>query len=158
LFEAIPFIHNQISDFKIVIAGPTQPVGETYFDSMKKLIDTNKKYIFFLESIPPDQMINFYSCIDCLVLPSINRTESFGMVQIESMLVGKPVVASDIPGVRQSVLITGGGQIAPPQNPLELANQIVKVLKHPYQYQPKNLDKFSVESYVANIKKVLQKI
>jgi len=39
----------------------------------------------------------FFTC-DCLCLPSIERTEAFGLVLLEAMVFGKPAVASDIPG------------------------------------------------------------
>ena len=44
---------------------------------------------------------------------SLNATESYGIVQIEAMTQGTPVVASDLPGVRQPVLQTGLGKIMP---------------------------------------------
>ena len=71
---------------------------------------------------------------DVLVLPSINSTESFGLVQIEAMLRGVPVVASDLPGVRQPARMTGMGEIAPIADAVGLARQIVKVLESPQRY------------------------
>ena len=48
----------------------------------------------------------------------INSTESFGMVQVEAMTCGTPVVASDLPGVRQPARMTGMGKIIPPADAL----------------------------------------
>jgi len=55
-----------------------------------------------------------------LVLPSDDRLESFGLVQVEAMINGCPVVVSDLPGVRQPVLMTGGGRLTPVGNPKKL--------------------------------------
>ena len=54
-------------------------------------------------------MGSFYTCIDVLVVPSINSTEAFGLVQVEAMMMGVPVVASDLPGVRVPVQKQGWG-------------------------------------------------
>ena len=55
----------------------------------------------------------FFPAAEVTVLPSINSTESFGMVQVESMACGTPVVASDLPGVRVPVTLTGMGRVVP---------------------------------------------
>jgi glycosyltransferase involved in cell wall biosynthesis len=62
------------------------------------------------------------------VVPSLNSTESFGLVQVEAMLHGVPVVASDLPGVRVPVRRTGMGEIAPIGDAAGLAAAILRVL------------------------------
>ena len=49
-----------------------------------------------------------------LALPSLNRTESLGLVQAEALQLGARVVASDLPGVRQPVRQSGLGSLAAP--------------------------------------------
>ncbi len=68
------------------------------------------------------------------MLPSVNSTESFGLVQVEAMLCGTPVVASALPGVRQPVLVTGMGEVAPVADPVGLAAAIIRVLKERERY------------------------
>jgi glycosyltransferase involved in cell wall biosynthesis len=58
---------------------------------------------------------------DVLVLPSTTRGEAFGVVLLEALASGVPVVASDLPGVRSVVTRTGGGLLAPPGNAAALA-------------------------------------
>ena len=59
------------------------------------------------------EMAKFYPNIDLLVLPSLNSTEAFGLVQIEAMMNGVPCVASNLPGVRQPVWTHHMGRIIP---------------------------------------------
>lgn len=72
---------------------------------------------------------------DLLCLPSIERTEAFGLVQLEAMRFGKPVVVSDIPGsgtgwvVRQA----GHGLTVPPGDPAALAAAIERLGRDPEQ-------------------------
>jgi glycosyltransferase involved in cell wall biosynthesis len=84
--------------------------------------------------VHPDAIADLFTMSDLLVLPSINATESFGLVQIEAMLRGVPVVASDLPGVRQPTRMTGMGEVAPIGDSAGLARQILKVLASPERY------------------------
>lgn len=70
-----------------------------------------------------------------LVVPSLNATESFGLVQVEAMLCGTPCVASNLAGVRQPVMQTGMGLVAPIGNSYALADSILQLLREPDRYQ-----------------------
>jgi glycosyltransferase involved in cell wall biosynthesis len=63
--------------------------------------------------------------IDLLVLPS--DAEGFGLVLIESMAAGVPVVATDVPGIRDVVRHDRNGVLVPPRNPRALASAIRRV-------------------------------
>lgn len=115
---------------KIVVAGPMEPVGEEAYK--RKIFSLVKKYgdsTVFLGEIAPEVMGSFYSLLDVLVLPSVNSTEAFGMVQVEAMLKGVPVVATDLPGVRVPIKKTGMGLIVPPKDATALARAICTVVK-----------------------------
>ncbi|TSC85742.1 MAG: putative glycosyltransferase [Microgenomates group bacterium Gr01-1014_16] len=127
LLEAIPLLRLKIQDsrFKVVVAGPMEPVGEEeYKNKIMKLVEKYKDRVKFLGTIDPNEMGGFYKAIDVLVLPSVNSTEAFGMVQVEAMMVGVPVVASDLPGVRVPIQVTGMGKLVKQRNSRELANTI----------------------------------
>jgi glycosyltransferase involved in cell wall biosynthesis len=63
-----------------------------------------------------------------LAVTSLNSTESFGLVQAEAMMAGTPVVATDLPGVREPVRRTGMGVIVPPRDPEALAKAVIDVI------------------------------
>jgi glycosyltransferase involved in cell wall biosynthesis len=73
-------------------------------------------------------MATFYPNIDLLVLPSLNSTEAFGLVQIEAMMNGVPCVASDLPGVRQPIRNHEMGRIIPIGDSKALAAAILEIL------------------------------
>ncbi|QGU33814.1 glycosyltransferase [Thermochromatium tepidum] len=84
----------------------------------------------------PDPLVHaLIDGCDLLCLPSIERTEAFGLVQLEAMRFGKPVVVSDIPGsgtgwvVRQA----GHGLMVPPGDPKALAAAIEQLGQDPAQ-------------------------
>ncbi len=89
----------------------------------------------FVGLLSPAEMAAYYPNLDVLVLPSLNATESFGLVQIEAMMNGVPVVASNLPGVRQPVKMTGMGEIAEVGDAESLAAALLKVLQNPEAYR-----------------------
>src|SRR4029450_4953862 len=69
----------------------------------------------------------FYGMCDVVALPS--RTDSFAAVQVEAMLSGTPVVATDIPGARSVVATTGMGLPVRPRDSSALAAGIVRAMQ-----------------------------
>jgi len=131
LLKAIAYLKKDLASFKIVFAGPYRKViGENYLKEIDKLINRYRRDICFLGNIPEEKMASFYSLCDVLVLPSDDRLESFGIVQVEAMLNGCPVVASNLPGVRIPIRLTKMGLIVPPGDSQVLAKAMVKVLKN----------------------------
>ncbi|MEM9425057.1 MAG: glycosyltransferase, partial [Spirochaetota bacterium] len=63
-----------------------------------------------------------------LVLPSISRLEAFGIVQQEALCLATPVIASDLPGVRQVILDTKGGWLVEPGNAFSLYQAMAYLL------------------------------
>lgn len=129
LLEAIPDLKKQLGSFKILFAGPIKKViGENYYREMKPLIDRYQKYLAFLGNLDQEQLAAFYQAIDVLVLPSDDRLESFGIVQVEAMLSGCPVVATNLPGMRVPVKETGMGLLFPIGDSHALAESIKRIL------------------------------
>lgn len=128
----------------LVVAGPLDPVGEkVYKDKIMELVKKYKERVIFLGEIAPGNMGSFYRLLDVLILPSVNSTEAFGMVQIEAMRWGVPVVASDLPGVRVPVRQTGMGRIVPPNTSDALAFALADILRNPARYR-KDISSFFV--------------
>jgi len=69
-------------------------------DQLIKLIKNNnlQNKVYLLGKIPYNELGSYYAACDVFCLPSIARSEAFGIVQIEAMSFAKPVVATKIPG------------------------------------------------------------
>jgi len=50
----------------------------------------------FVGQVADDELLAWYHACDAFVLPSTSRQEAFGMVQLEAMLCGRPVVSTDL--------------------------------------------------------------
>lgn len=141
----------------IALAGPL-PIGEkTYKEKMSKLLQQHKDYVVSLGELTKDELDGFYKNLDVLVLPSVNATEALGMVQIEAMLSGVPVVASDLPGVRVPVMATKMGTIVEPSNSQAIARAVTKILENKKKYVKKVKDieeVFSLKKSITAYEKI----
>jgi glycosyltransferase involved in cell wall biosynthesis len=87
--------------------------------------------VTFTGWVPDDALPGHYAACDVSVLPSLTMGEAFGVVLLEAMATGRPVVASNLPGVR--TVVTGGedGLLAEPGDVEHLASQITRIVEQP---------------------------
>jgi glycosyltransferase involved in cell wall biosynthesis len=137
LIGAMPRLLAAFPRIKVLFAGQYQSVmgEEAYYRRLMPLIEQlGPDHWEFLDILMQAQMPAFYSACDVLVVPSLNSTESFGLVQVEAMLCGTPSIASDLPGVRQPPLMTGMGEVVPIGDSDALAQAIMRIIQHPDDY------------------------
>lgn len=131
LLEALPAVLSELPEARVVFSGAYKDtVGEeAYWQHLVPLLDRHRDRLTFLDLLPMEAMPSFFAACDVLAVTSLNSTEAFGMVQVEAMLSGTPVVATDLPGVREAVGRTGMGLIVPPREPRRLAAALLEVLR-----------------------------
>jgi glycosyltransferase involved in cell wall biosynthesis len=153
LFEAMPYVIERFPGVYILHVGPREPVGEAaYARRLAPLIERHRDRYCYLGVVSWEELAAFYAICDVFVLPSVNSTESFGMVQVEAAICGTPSVASDLPGVREAARLTGMGLTATPRDSRALAEAICEVLGHPEAYtrqQGQIVKQFSPASIAA---------
>jgi glycosyltransferase involved in cell wall biosynthesis len=137
LLDALPEIAREFPEVVVLHAGAMRDVaGES---ACRKALEPRfaSEHLRWkpLGALSREDLPAFYAACDVTVLPSLNHTESFGLVQIESMLSGTPVVASDLAGVRVPVRTTGMGKTVLPGDPRALAAAILEVLRNPDQFR-----------------------
>jgi glycosyltransferase involved in cell wall biosynthesis len=91
--------------------------------------------VIFTGGIKNKDLVKHYNLGDCLILPSINQGEAFGIVQIEAMACGKPVIVSSLPGVRTVLKNDKTGFTFENQNVNDLVDKINQLFSNPNQYQ-----------------------
>lgn len=136
LLGAIPQLAEEFPYLKVVLAGNPRAVGEErYQGKIVRLVRQFKDRVIVLGQLNPLEMTKFYRAIDVLVVASVNSTEAFGIVQVEAMMEGTPVVATNLPGVRVPIQLTRMGELARVADSQDLAEKITRVLRHPLRYR-----------------------
>ena len=138
LIQALSQLRQKYPKLLFVCVGPfaSQVAGEkAYYRKIQSLLEELKLNYAVLGILDQSQLTAFFRFINVLVLPSNNRTEAFVMVQIEAMLQGTPVVASQAPGIEEAIGLTKMGELFAPNNPTDLTKKLLKVLKNQKKYQ-----------------------
>ena len=88
--------------------------------------------IRFLGEVSDDELAALYRACDLFVLPSVTRQEAFGVVQIEAMSCGKPVVSTEL-GTGTAWVNQDGetGLVVPPRDATALHDAIQKLIASP---------------------------
>lgn len=123
IIEAMPMILSKVPDARLVIVG-SGPLLRYY----KSLVpDEIKDRVLFEGSVDSKILPRYYASASVFVSPA-TRSESFGMVLLEAMASGVPVVASNNEGYRYVIKDGENGLLCEPENAIDLANKVIKVL------------------------------
>jgi len=115
-------------NFELVIAGEGDKRQE--YEALAASLNLHKK-VKFVGKIDDPQLIRAYQKADLLILPSINSNEAFGIVLIEALACGVPVIASNLPGVRSVFNNYEEGWLVEPGNQADLENKLRIFLNDP---------------------------
>jgi glycosyltransferase involved in cell wall biosynthesis len=134
LLAAMSILVRKMPGAVLLLAGPQSPVGGSVLGALEAKMASLGDAVRVAGMIDDEHLGSFYALCDVLALPSVNSTESFGLVQAEAMLCGTPAVASDLPGVREVVTSTGMGLIVPRGNAAALAEALAEVIANRDRY------------------------
>ncbi len=122
LLKAMPLVRQQFPDARLIVVGSGRP--ERYDTLISRLGIWG---VDFVGMATAAELPRYYASCDLFCAPSIHG-ESFGIVLLEAMASGKPVVASDIPGYASVMTDGREGLLSPPKDPTGIALAIVRLL------------------------------
>ena len=126
LLEAYAKIKWDFKDIRLLVVGP----GNLDKDCYRVLSERNIQDVTFLGSVSYQDLPRYYWSADICCSPATGR-ESFGMVLLEAMASGRPVVASRIEGY-SAVLDHGEqGLLVPPRDSDSLAEALTLLIRNP---------------------------
>lgn len=115
--------HNENALLLVVGDGDLRPSYETLAQKLE--ISRN---VIFAGGVPDSELPKYYAICDFLVLPSVSKAEIFGLVLVEAMAMGKPVIASNLPGVRTVVDDGENGLLVEPKSTDDLTSKMQYLL------------------------------
>ena len=130
LISAMKGIAKEFPGCKLVIVGDG-PEKQSLMTQSQQLGLSGS--VVFTGSLPNQSLPVFYRAADVFVLPSIvdsrGDTEGLGVVLLEAIAAGIPVVASNVGGIPDILINNKTGVLAEQKNPESLAQDIVSLLK-----------------------------
>jgi glycosyltransferase involved in cell wall biosynthesis len=131
-FKGVPQYLLALAQLKPEIQGVIVGEGELRNDYQRQSDQLGLgKRVHFAGHVSTDSLLNYYRLADIVVLPSITMGEAFGLVLLEAMACGRPVIASDLPGVRTIINEGVDGSLVKPGDPADLAAKIARLLDLP---------------------------
>ncbi|MFL5733820.1 MAG: glycosyltransferase family 4 protein [Chloroflexia bacterium] len=139
LLQAIPLIEPYFADLRVVVAGGGDPEevadwlplrdytrpGRTVYRSAGSALEVE-----FTGFVPDQDLPSYYQSCDVFCAPSTGG-ESFGVVLLEAMASGVPIVASRIQGYADVLTHGREGFLTDPKNPAAIAAGIIRLLSDP---------------------------
>jgi phosphatidylinositol alpha-mannosyltransferase len=128
LMRAFPYIKKEVPDARLIVVGAFDDKEKAPF--IRYARSNGLRGIHFVGYVSRDELPRFYRTANLFCAPSTGF-ESFGIVLLEAMAAGLPIVASDIAGYR--LVLTQGreGQLVPAAEPTLLARAAVELLRKP---------------------------
>ncbi len=154
---------TRVPEGKLVIvgSGPLQGELERQIRSLRCA-----DRITILPHLDSEELYSYYEACDVFVLPSTEKTEAYGLVQVEAMASGKPVVSTEI-GTGTTFVNQNGvtGLTVPPRDASALAGAIGTLLRDPdlrtrlgRQAEERAMKEFTTEQMVERVYNVYQRL
>ena len=157
LLKAIPDVLNAFPDTIFIIVG--DGILRNQLENLGKelKISQNLMFLGYCENVA-----NSLSIFDIKVLPSLR--EGFGLVIVEAMTMGKPVIASNVGGVHEILKEGETGLLVPPKNPKAIAEKINYLLNNEEKAKSMGIKaleeskKYSITSHVRKLESLYYEI
>jgi phosphatidylinositol alpha-mannosyltransferase len=122
LLKAFRVVKAEFPQSRLIVVGPGN--GRRYKDYVQAV---KLKDVVFVGYASYDSLPRYYRTADIFCVPAVGQ-ESFGIVLLEAMAAGKPIVASNIDGYANVLTHQAEGLLVPPKNKEALAHALLSLL------------------------------
>lgn len=124
LLKAYQRVKEEIANSRLIIVGPGTRLRRKYEKQVRR---SRLEDVVFMGHVDYDELPRYYKTADIFCAPATGR-ESFGIILLEAMAVGKPIVASNVGGYASIVAHGVDGLLVPPKDDKELARALVSLM------------------------------
>jgi len=128
LLRAFPHIQKEFPSARLIVVGAFDANDKAPF--VRYARTHNLKDIHFVGRVSPEELPRYYRAATLFCAPSTG-SESFGIVLLEAMAAGVPIIASDIPGYRGVLADERVGLLIPPNDEQAIARAALALLRNP---------------------------
>ncbi|MCR8846082.1 glycosyltransferase family 4 protein [Paenibacillus sp. SC116] len=162
IVRAMSMVRKQVPHAKLIIVGTGKA---SYLKELKALAKLHNVDVEFKGRVSHKNMGMMYRTADCFVCPS-QQHEAFGLVNVEALSSGLPIVASNIGGIKEIVKHDSNGYLVNPYTKFEAhAKWLISLAmnkkvadKLAKQARKDAVERFSWKRTVANLIKVYKRI
>ena len=126
LLEAFQLIRESVPASELIVAGAYAPEE---VEDYQRTVQEEQMDVHFVGRVSDEDLARYYHTADVVCFPSTG-SESFGIVLLEAMAAGRPIVASNIPGYREVMRHEIEGLFVPPKDALALAGALIRLLRN----------------------------
>ena len=158
VLKALPYVLKKVPDAIYLIVGGGE---DKRVNSFLKEHPELEKYVIFAGPVPDEERVGYYNLGDVFAFPS--KFEGFGIVFIESLACGVPVIASDDYGCREGLLNGELGLLVPPDDIGAIADAIVAILDkqaspalfNRERLRARTLEIYGIDTWNARVKQLV---
>ena len=152
-------LHRQHPHLRLLIVGEIK--DRTYYQEIDRIVNRRnlRKYVRFLGY--RSDVFNIMRCLDMLIVASV--LDSFGLVALEAMAVGTPVLAAAKGGLPELIIPGQNGFLLESTEPERIAEGVKNILRNPSKVaeirqhgQMTVKEKFTLERYIQEVEDVIE--
>lgn len=132
LLRAFAGVQAVLPETRLLVVGAFSRQDAAPYQALSR--ELGLRHVRFIGPVSDQDLPRYYRSCHLFCAPSIGF-ESFGLVLLEAMAAGVPVVASDIRGYRAVLTDGQAGRLVPPQDARALAEAIIQLLQDPARRQ-----------------------
>jgi phosphatidylinositol alpha-mannosyltransferase len=125
LLRAFTLVQEAVPEAQLLVVGAYRPEEAQQY---QRVAEAQQIDVHFVGRVSDEDLARYYHTADVVCFPSTG-SESFGLVLLEAMAVGRPVVASNIAGYREVMRHEVDGILVPPKSYKALATALIHLLR-----------------------------
>jgi glycosyltransferase involved in cell wall biosynthesis len=132
LIESLSLIRRDCPDIRLEVVGTGELLQE--YRQLVGYLNVDE-YVSFWGYVDEQKLSELYQTSSVFVLPSIDLHEGFGIVLLEAMAHGLPIVTTDVVGISNEIMDHNAGIIVPSKDPEAIAKAVNILLSDPLKLQ-----------------------
>ncbi|MEM3137472.1 MAG: glycosyltransferase [Thermofilaceae archaeon] len=153
MIRAIPYVVSRREDVLFVVGG--EGPQRRYHEELAKGLGVADR-IIFTGAIPQAFLHLYYAACDVVIVPSLQ--EAWGLVVTEALASGKPVIGSNVGGIKDQIIDGFNGFLVPPRDSQAIAERILYFIDNPSEARRMGMNGRRLAEESFNIEKRICKI